>query len=356
MRIAIFCLSVIVCLHAVAASAAEQHDAKQLLESFRTTVERMNGFRVEATLKKWSNRNATADEKEQLERTRQYTVFHRDYRWRVGMVQRPSALNAARSELTSGVEYLFDEFGSDKQSVHVQWASRVPDDPPKLDHLSLMLMGRTHDEELPRYLAGLAAAFGYSDVDDGQPLWKVMQEAATLKVSPQMEPVADHQTLVVTSQGRFGTHTLWLDPEFGFLPRRIVIQKRPGDLLDKVQLGVEQSPASGIAPRVAPGLQRQPNFTVQECRDSFERIHLENKQGNFVITAFDHVQEKTVKYADRTERMQQRAEYRTQQFDFEPDHWPAKPFRPGFTIPDGTPVASRENPQQRFVWKNGKIE
>jgi hypothetical protein len=155
-------------------------------------------------------------------------------------------------------------------------------------------------------------------------------------------------TYVVKSHGKFGTHTLWLDPEFGFLPRQIVVNKQGGHLFNEIQLGVEQSQSAPLS--AAPA-----NYTIEEARDRIDSVQLGERQGHFVITAFDHLHERTVKHADSTKHRKHRIEYRTQTIDFEQEAWPANAFQFAIDIPNGTRVRSSDQTKS-YVWRDGMIE
>src|SRR5262249_5119222 len=70
--------------------------------------------------------------------------------------------------------------------------------------------------------------FGIYYGDDGsRPI------TATLPASDSLVSANDviegHPTVVVSSRGQFGAHTLWLDPGTSYLPRRVRVEKRGRD-------------------------------------------------------------------------------------------------------------------------------
>ena len=78
------------------------------------------------------------------------------------------------------------------------------------------------------------------------------------------------------------------------------------------------------------------------------------REGRFMMTAFDHQQEQTVKKANQSERVKSRAEYRALAFDLPADAWPVNAFRRGEDIPHGTRVSSESG--QSHIWMTGTIE
>lgn len=64
---------------------------------------------------------------------------------------------------------------------------------------------------------------------DGKTIIEAMQQASSLQLRDSMEAIGGHQTYVLEAQGRENTYILWIDPEYGFNPRRIeMIKYRDG--------------------------------------------------------------------------------------------------------------------------------
>jgi hypothetical protein len=85
----------------------------------------------------------------------------------------------------------------------------------------------------------------------------------------------------------------------------------------------------------------------------YENIHIENRSGRFIITAFDL---RPISYYETGPETNRRWEYRVEHVDFDPQSWPADTFSPTIEIPNGTPVAVEEEPTIYYAWNNGKIE
>lgn len=346
-----------------AASADEPMTALQLLESYEKTIQQMDGFRVEVIAKKYVTGDIPVQYKSAKDGhigTTRYSVAHHGDRWKVRRVILPLVLERiAQSDLAKGTEYLVDRALGTTQAVQLQWISRQADDPFQPDRVFPMLMGEPKEDEwVLRYLRDSAVPLGYLPGDDWHKLWIVMREARVLDLSPDMEVVAGHKTHVVTSRGKYGLHKLWLDPEFGYLPRQIEIVKLDGDLFEAVQIGVEQG--SRDTTRIVDGgaqiRSMRASYTMTESRVRVENVQLEKIEGRFWTTAFDHIHDQTMKYADRTEKSKYRIDYRTQSVDCNPDSWPADVFRFGVEVRDGTAVRFLDNRDKRAVWRNGKIE
>jgi hypothetical protein len=335
------------------ASADERPNSRELLKTFAKTVERLDGLHIEAVAKEWVKKEAVPDEgrneKEMLSVTRPYSILRRDFRWRIGIVDQ----RTGGSGLTSGVEYVFDEFLGKRQALHVQWA-RLGDDGAQLAHLAVLLPGEPERFQPSRYLGNAAALFGCFEGDEGVPIWKLMEDSASLELLEEPEMIGGHLTWVVKNRGPMGVHTLWLDPEFGCLPRQVTVNRRAGDRFDEIQLGVENAPSTRIPAGARIPARKSPNFTLQEVRQQIE-LKLQDDNKRYCISAFDQLVEKNVKYADHVEKVSYRTEFRTSLAKLHVEKWPDGAFLPGVSIPDGTPVRTVRQGEQH-VWKNGTVE
>ena len=364
MRIALCCTVATLFVAVAAARANDRDSAERMLTACEQTVGGVKSFHIECIAKQWDNEalqgnlDKLAGAYSSVEET---AIFHDGLRWRIAMVQRRTPKPGDRVQFAplSGVEYRFDEFPGGRQGLHVQWASLNSDEPPKLDNLSVHLMGAGRGDEHARYLDWSDVPFGLMPCDARQPLWQVMREAEALELLPDAKSLDGHKIHVLTSKGKFGTHTVCLDPDFGFLPRQIVIHKGDGDLFNAVQLGVEQDPTARIPERARARLRDRgmlaQNYTITESETRIESVQLEKRDGKFVMTGFDHVQEQAITRGERTEQVRNKTEYRASVIDFQPDTWPADAFRNAVAIPNGTSVRSSETGQSH-VWMNGTLE
>jgi hypothetical protein len=358
MRLVICCVLACLMVRPGVAAGAEPSEARELLGTYEQTVARLTPIRIEGETKDLGNPASQKDPAElnaAAVRSDHLTIFRDGSRTKIGMITHFAS--GALDEFELGIEYLEDDFLGIRQGLHVNWQRRRSENPPRFSVLGLVLQGKPLGIEQGRYLKDAGVLFGQTLGDGWQPLWKVMSEATTLELLPDPEVIAGHSTRVVKSRGRNGAHILWLDPEFGCLPRQIAIDKGSGEFFGEIQLGVEQSPAARI-PAGANVRNRplQANYSLEESHERFDKIQLEEKQGRFVVTAFDQSIEQTRKTADKTTRSKSRTEFRAQTVDFAPDTWPATAFKPSIEIPDGTPVIVGDRTQPRRVWKNGTIE
>jgi len=361
MRTVHFCAVAILSIVTPAVHADDRAAAEQLLATYEKTQSRLTSFHIECFTKEWNGEMPpAAAEKDALaaSRVQKTTIFRDDFPWRIALVHpKPKSgapLGAAR---VSGIEYRFDDFLGARQGLHVQWASNDDNEPPAPDFVGVRLFGAQAGDDHGRYLNSFGFVFGRTPCDAQEYLWTLMREATSLELSPDVELVAGHKTRVLKSTGRFGEHNVWLDPEFGFLPRQVVINKQSGHLFNAIQLGVEQDPSARVpaGARLPPGTKIQPKYTIEKSESRLDNIDLAKSADRFVITGFDYVQKQTFKFADRVEQKKLKIEYRAQIVDFQADAWSPKAFETTVAIPNGTPVGSPD-PGQTFVWMDGRIE
>jgi len=365
MRTVHFCTVAMLSIVSSVVHADDRATAEQLLTAYEKTEARLKSFHIECVTKEWDGEMPQGDaEKDTLvaSRVQKTTIFHHDFRWRIALVDQltPKSVATPTAPRLSGIEYRYDNFLGAKQGLHVQWASNDANEPPVLDFVGVRLFGAPAGDGHDRYLNSFDFVLGRTPCDAREYLWTLMSEATSLELSPDAKLVAGHKTRVLKSTGRFGEHKVWLDPEFGFLPRQVVVSKQSGHLFNAIQLGVEQDPSARVpaaarARLQARGMTIQPKYTIEKSESRFENIQLAKSEDRFVITGFDYIQEQTFKFADRVEQKKLKTEYRVQIVDFQPDVWPSKAFETTVTIPNGTPVSSAE-PGQSFVWMNGGIE
>jgi hypothetical protein len=181
---------------------------------------------------------------------------------------------------------------------------------------------------------------GCLTVDSGRSLSQLMREA-----SPKMEPetvlVDGHATYVVTSKGPLGTHTMWLDPAAGFLPRRIRCEKRGSDLFAGQPVG--EIPARGDAEH------RRPNKPMAGCDYEIDHIKIEQIDEKPFIVGYH---ETTVYLYQGGDQFTSRNEVSLSQADLDP---PEDALKLTMEIPNGTSVHVYNYPQIDCEWKDGQV-
>jgi len=315
-----------------AVHAEERPEAKELLGRFRQTMEQLTTYYSAATCKTVDPFANEASRTKYVVTSKEFTLVRHGGRLRFGGVRHMST--AKGDMFTMGEEHLIDDAFFPKELVGFAW-NRF--DPNRLFVNPLNLDGERKPESVRTMSDAPFPMFGGSITDSGQ-LWWMMERATTLEVLPGMETVAEHKTYVVKSQGKDGIHTVWLDPEFGCLPRKIVVDKLPGHLSGMIQLGVKRN-----------------NSSLEELHRQFDNIKLERKQEQFLITAYDMKTEEIKLTDDRREQLTNRTEFRVQTIELDSTLWPPNAFRLAVEIPEGTLVVNRTR-QPCGVWKNGKIE
>ncbi len=184
--------------------------------------------------------------------------------------------------------------------------------------------------------------------DDGKSFIEVMRLAPSLRLTPEMEVVDGYLTYVLEADTKYGKHILWIDPECGFNPRRIVIRKTVGDFYHKTKVG---DPPPPLPPKWNPAIPWCAKIKTELIVDS---IKIEKSGELFVpISA----------------RILERMDYENGQFTEEINTYRRTNinFNPNFddmmqvflaNIPDGTPVFFQDGrglSGVRHEWFNGEV-
>lgn len=336
--------------------AADGPSAEQLLNAYQKSTEEITQFRIESSEKQWitgSSDRRFKDNRDDYVGVTERVICHDGPRWRFSSTRtNRMTIGGSAAERKSGTEYLVGDYLQKRQALRAQWMSD-PEDFTKMARLNVWLDDH-NDDQIDVFLGTAEITIGHVQGDGDRPVWDVVRDGLELEVLPEMETVGGAATYVVRSRGRFGRHTLWLDPEAGGLPRRIEIDKQPGHLFSNTQLGVETTPRSAKqAQGLPPGFLKK--RILEESHQLWDKIQIEKRQGIFVITAFDTATRTTMRVDDNVEKSVTRIEYRTSVVDLDPATWPPSAFLPRVEIPNGTRVTTRD-PQAPAVWIDGKVE
>lgn len=335
------------------ARSDERPAAPQQLAAYEKTIEAMAHCKVEVVTKgfrKGDDDQRFKDNKDGFVGTNEWTICRNDTRWRVS--QRSHTLMTRQGkpvEVKTGTEKLVGD-----EAVFVSALLASVEGTAEGLRMSAYLDARAGEKRVHGALGHLDLLFGFVPGDRGQSLGIVMRAATQLEAAADVELVGGEETVVVKSRGRYGTHTLWLDPKLGHLPRRVEVVKQSGDNLDERQLGVEVSQA--VAP---PGAARRPvpvPPTPRESRVRYENIQIERREGIPVITAFDCLSTTTF---DKGKTVENRLECRVRAIHVHVTTWTAADFQPSLSIPDGTPVVVMDAPAGErggYVWKEGRLQ
>lgn len=183
---------------------------------------------------------------------------------------------------------------------------------------------------------------------DDKSFVEVMRGASSLQLREEMEVVDGYPTYVLEADTKYGKHILWIDPEYGFNPRRIVIHKNIGDFYHKTKLGVPPPP-------LRPGLNAMIPWCARVRTElTVESIEIEKVGEVFVLVSAkitDHAEYENGQFTEVTTTCK-----RTD-IDFNSDF---EAMMEAFlsNIPDGTRVSfldGRGISGVRYEWFNGKV-
>jgi hypothetical protein len=203
--------------------------------------------------------------------------------------------------------------------------------------------GQSAKDQLYVNLLGGAALYGILPGDGGTSLVDILRAAPNVDDVPT-EVIGGQTTYRIDTQGPWGRHSVWLDPQSGFLPRRIQVLKRGSDRVN--DRSVTAMKASGVEG----GL--YPNRDIKEISQNIDSIKIENSEGHHAITGFTS----TVRYLyvdDST--LELRSVLSVDEIDFNPAV-SSETFQVSLSIPNGTPVIAVGSPQIQLEWYHGEIQ
>ncbi len=291
------------------------------------------------------------------------TVRSGAYNW--GVMNKRSTVSARvfrdhkRLDTTAHVQ-MFKSDGSDKPSRAMKFKAVSTD---------LTLFYQTPIDRPPRYLAAttntdeqapkIAAILedgicldGYVGGNKSFLLPDVMRAGSALRVREDMELVDGHETYVLEADTKYGKHIVWLDPEYGFNPRRIVIQKSGDDLFDDKPLSTPLPDRRAGEANIATHSVDSPRLSVDTTLDS---VKIERIGDVFVLT---EARITTVESFPNNTSAKRVCVFRRSEIDLEPDFDAMGAFV--MDAPNGTPVRFLDRPSPTggvdVRWRDGKID
>ena len=230
----------------------------------------------------------------------------------------------------------------------------------------LLLDGRVYDyqrreglEELPKIVvasksrtrsvincagSNALALAGYM-LGDLKPLAEILaEESSVLHTLPSMQMVNGFPTYVLEATTPYGQYSVWMDPNCGYSPRRVIVERGPKDLLDG-------KPVSTPRPPPPPGFTRKPRPTREHVRFVLEISKIEEIDGDFMTTKGSTISS-TVFSDGSKEESHDVCEFTL--IDLDPD-FNKIPDAFVLGVPDGTQVYNMDFPEGKFKWQDGKM-
>ena len=212
----------------------------------------------------------------------------------------------------------------------------LPDGPKSMD-----LIGSVDGGPLfagagaPTYFEAGKLVFGY--VESDQRLADILADAVAAAENAR----ADLPACVAVASGTpYGRYAVWLDPEHGFLPRRIEVTKHHVDkLANGTPLNQARRSKSGSI---------RPVTELTEVRQVIDDIAFAEFNGSPVIAALRDTS--TSIYSD-AQQLIVKHQFSIQEFRSSAP----SDFSPKVHIPDGASVRVARDPNIKYVWRDGEI-
>jgi hypothetical protein len=160
---------------------------------------------------------------------------------------------------------------------------------------------------------------------------ELFPQARELKLHPLTEDIRGSQCYLLEALTDHGAYKVWLDPAYGYLPRKAIVRKRGSDVFDHKPLT---------------------ETYLSEVDFVLDAVEIQRVDGRFVPVACEL--EETWRRRDGRVQTTRTTHKRTH-IDFEPDFEAMGAFKPD--IPNGTRVNYQDFMQTglAYEWMNGKI-
>lgn len=188
---------------------------------------------------------------------------------------------------------------------------------------------------LASYAFGGKLIFGY--VDHRRTLVEVLSEGER---DPAKESAGMAKCIAITSKTPYGIYTAWLDPRHGYLPKRIEVLKQGDDRL------ADGTPINQCPPSKAGSI--WPTGQLIEIRQVIENITFTEFAGMPVLKALTDTK---TSYFEGDLQLKERSEFLVEEFR-KPQ---ARDLSITVPIPENTAVTVFQNPQIKYLWRNGEI-
>lgn len=185
---------------------------------------------------------------------------------------------------------------------------------------------------------------GYITGNNGLTFLQVLRQSeSVVTLRKEMEDVDGHPTYVVEADTQYGEHILWIDPEFGWNPRRIVVRKGGEDLFGSKPVTdlYQLSPGTGAL---------RPAVALELFELTVDGIEIQRVGDAFLPTKARIVTQET--FADG-QWTRETANCSRSNIEFYPDFEAARAFV--MDVPDGTRVVDTRFPAIRYEWRNGQV-
>jgi hypothetical protein len=308
---------------------AEVPAAGQLVARYRGTVQRLDDVSFDARGQSYMQGVYLNLTEETLVAEYAWHCLRRDARWNIRqeIAGRGPQEGQAKFQFVTGktADLYLQDSGEFSVRAWLRAAGAAPNAP---------------ESHIEGTLLEASLAYGYMLGTSETTILEVLA-ASQCTARPQAESIDGHSVWVIDAHGRYGSHTLWLDPGFGALPRRIEVRKTGrepwGDKL--------VSDARGLT---ADG-HRDENKRLLEARILVDSMKLDRVGDVPVIVGFQHTS--TTTWSDgETSSIRSVCSIENVQFSPEPEEGEFEPMR---EIPDGKRIFVE--PGIEYAWRQGEV-
>lgn len=198
-----------------------------------------------------------------------------------------------------------------------------------------------------RLLGDACVLDGVLPGSEGKGIIDLIPEAQGVRLLSETEKINGTETLIVEFETQYGTHKLWLAPDYGLLPVRIQVAREEGDLFNGQAIGTPPPQSSPEAIHTWPQATITSNHVLVTINE-FTKI------GEVFVPTSASI-ENIINYATG-EQVVSHTEHRRSSIQLEPEFAAMGAFK--LDVPNATPAAfldERGITGLHYQWSDGEI-
>lgn len=323
-------------IHAAAGSEAATLLPDKIIAEYAKTIEALSRVHLKTTMETFAKGGFFQNETHSGSVSAEF--------WRDGdrakIIRQAWTTNVRKGEATEHKqeeEYLFNS-----SMIQVRFFPRQTSDGSGATVLARLVPEKHGTKEIFNFEQGEAILYGLLLGDGSTSLIDIFSSSDS-RMSKSSEMLGDYTTILLRVKSKFGTHSLWLDPNIGFLPRKIESEKSGRDLLiDEPVESIQWAKEDGG---------RFPNSLLRAVVVTVDGIRTRKVGERDVIVGY----ERTRRYSFANgETHIYRDEFDASTFEVNPE-FDDDVFQLSSKIADGTRVTVFDDRNIVYEWRDGEI-
>jgi hypothetical protein len=210
------------------------------------------------------------------------------------------------------------------------------------DSVAIRKVGSLGTRTFDSYWGNGEVLNGQLSGQNGQTTPEILETATTMAVKEEMEEVNGHKTWVLGADTPHGKITLWIDPECGYNPRRILLEQTGDDIHNGKPLSTPPPPLP------FGGVSSRPHSRMVRFEELADNIEIEKVNDVFIPVGCST---RTSEFYENGEETHLKSTHKRTHIDLNPDFDAIGAFV--LDVPNGTPVHDLDFQAVSYVWQDG---